>query len=83
VVELVLDIHLELDPVALAQEPDPTRAIAELSRQAAEVQCLERSAQLRYPDLRDVEVRRALQPVTGDEVLLVASRWVADGPTTT
>jgi hypothetical protein len=80
-VEVVLDIHLEVDPLRLASERDPARAVAELSRQAAETQCAERRAQLRHPDPREVVTRRALDATTGRDVLLVATRWVADTPT--
>lgn len=78
--ELVLDIHLEFDADVLNGERDPTRVVAEMSRRAAEEQCSERKATLRHPDPRDVVVRRAIQPTTGIPVLLVATRWVADGP---
>jgi hypothetical protein len=80
VTELVFDIHLEVDPVRLAGEHDPTQVVAELSRHAAEEQCLERGATLRHPDPREVHVHKAIKPLTGQTVLLVATRWVADGP---
>lgn len=78
--ELVLDVHLEIDPLKLAGEYDPARAVAEISRLAAEAQCAERGATLRHPDPREIHVRQAITPLTGDVVLLVASRWIADGP---
>lgn len=78
--ELVLDVYLELDPLALARQPDPTRAAAELSRLAAERKCDEARAVLRHPDPRNVVVKRASDLATGAEVLLVATRWLADGP---
>lgn len=77
--ELLLDVHLELDPETLMLERDPTQAIAELSRAEAESQCRERGAVLRHPDPRDVVVQRAMKPTTGTDVLLVATRWLADG----
>lgn len=76
--EVVLDVHLEFDPFALAKERDATRAIAEASHHAAEAQCAERGARLRHPDPREVVSRSAVDALTGDEVLLVATRWVAD-----
>lgn len=76
--ELILDVHLEFDPVALALAYNPTQMIAEACRAAAEAQCVERRATLRHPDPRDVMTRRALAPLTGIDVLLVATRWVAD-----
>lgn len=78
--ELVLDVHLELDPVSLFAERDPTRAVAEIARREAETKCAERGARLRHPEPREVIVRRALDAITGDSVMLVATRWLADGP---
>lgn len=78
--ELVLDVHLEFDQRALADDANPTRAVAEASRRAAEEQCANAGATLRHPDPHDVVVKEALKPETGEEVLLVATRWVADGP---
>jgi hypothetical protein len=78
--EFVFDVHLEIDPLKLAGEYDPTRAVAELSRHVAEERCAERGATLRHPDPREVHVRQAIKPITGDVVLLVATRWIADGP---
>lgn len=78
--ELLLDVNLEFDPIALGTERDPTRTIAEASRHAAEEKCREAGARLRHPDPREAVARKALKPQTGEEVLLVATRWVADGP---
>lgn len=73
-----LDVHLELDPLALAQEHNPTQTIAEASRHEAERLCAERGMRLRHPDPREVVTKRALVPHTGQDVMLVASRWVVD-----
>ncbi|MCA1569316.1 MAG: hypothetical protein LC798_03130 [Chloroflexi bacterium] len=78
--ELLLDVHLEFDPVALAAERDPTQTIAEASRHVAEERCAEQGATLRHPDPRDVTAQRATSLTTGADVLLVATRWLADGP---
>jgi hypothetical protein len=78
--DLLLDIHLEVDPAALAGERRPDQAVAELSRTEAERQCTERGARLRHSAPAEVLVSNALSPTTGDDVLLVASRWVVDGP---
>ena len=78
--ELLLDVHVEFNADALDSEHDPTRIVAEASRHAAEEECLRRRASLRHPEPREVVVRRGIQAVTGDPVLLVATRWVADGP---
>lgn len=78
--ERILEVHLEIDPVRLAREKDPTRTIAQLSRQAAEDKCAADGARLRHPDPQEVDVKTAMHPLTGDDVLLVATRWVADSP---
>lgn len=78
--ELVLDVHLELDPLRLAGEKDPTRTIAELSRREAEERCAAAGARLRHPDPREVVAHQAISATTGRDVMLVATRWVADGP---
>lgn len=78
--ELYLDVHLELDPITLGGQADPTRIVAELARHQAEEQCLLRGARLRHPEPVDVHVRHAIVPLTGAAVVLVATRWVADGP---
>lgn len=76
--ELTLDVHLELDPLHLNAERDPVRAIAELSHRAAEEQAQAAGARLRHGDPIEVESKRAIRPLTGDEVLLVATRWICD-----
>lgn len=73
-----LDVHLELDPLALKQTADPTRTIAEASRTEAERLCAEQGMRLRHPDPREVVTKRALVPHTGQDVVLVATRWVVD-----
>lgn len=77
--ELMLDVHLELDPFELAKEHDPTRAVAELSRREAELQCEEKRARLRHAEPVDV-VTRTATTLDGREAVLVSTRWVADGP---
>lgn len=76
--ELLFDIHLEIDPLQLAKERDATQTIAELSRRAAEDHALEHRLTLRHPDPREVHTARALDPLTGTDVFLVATRWLAD-----
>jgi len=75
----LLDVHLELDPLSLADEPDPTRTVAELSRREAEARAAERNVRLRHPEPVEVVTRKALKPETAADVLLVATRWVCDG----
>ena len=78
--ELVLDVSMEFDPLALAKEYDPTRTVAEIMRHEAEEKCANRRATLRHPEPREVITRQAIDAVTGQPVLLVATRWLADGP---
>lgn len=78
--ELLLDVQLEFDADALDREHDPTRTVAEVSRLHAEEECHRRKATLRHPEPREVIARPALNALTGAPVLLVATRWVADGP---
>lgn len=80
--DLLLDVSCEFDSLALARERDPKRTIAEVSRHVADEQARERGATLRTSDPREVVIRKATKAVTGADVLLVASRWVADGPNT-
>lgn len=77
--ERFFDIHLEVDPAALDRQRDPTRTVAELSRRAADGHCAEHRLVLRHPDPREVVVKTAVDAVSGLPVMLVASRWVADG----
>lgn len=78
--ERVLDVLLELDPDALGREHDPTRAVADAARRAADDECERQSATLRHPEPREVIVREATDAISGCPVLLVATRWIADGP---
>lgn len=76
--ERLLDVHVELDPVALGRQRDPVQTIAEVSRRAAEDRCAETGVTLRHPDPREVVTRTAIDPLSGRDVLLVATRWVTD-----
>ena len=77
--ELYLDVHLELDPAELYAQADPTRAVAELSRRKAESEASLRNAVLRHPEPIDVYSRPGVERLTGKRVVLVATRWIADG----
>lgn len=76
--ELILDIHLELDPLELYAQADPAQAVAELARFQAEIAALERRAKLRHPEPIDLVSKPAVERLTGKQVVLVATRWVAD-----
>ena len=74
----VFDIHLELDPHLLAKHRNPTRAIAELARDQAEQFATDHGLVLRHPDPREVHVANGISRTTGRDVMLVATRWLAD-----
>jgi cell wall assembly regulator SMI1 len=78
-VELVLDVHCEFDPLELAKCRDPKQAVAEASRAAAQDECTKAGAKLRAGVPREVHAA-TLTRHDGSVVLAVASRWVADGP---
>lgn len=72
-----MDVHLELDPLALKREHDPTRTIAEAAHHAAQEQAIATGVHLRHTHPIDVYARTAVTP-TGTDVLLVATRWTID-----
>ena len=76
--EALLDVHLEFDPGYLADQYDPTRTIAEASHHAATEKARDAGGTLRHPDPREVVAETAIDPTTGRDVLLVATRWVVD-----
>lgn len=73
----LFDVHLELDPLRLAREKDPTRTIAELSYHAAVEHADANGLRLTDPEPREVHVRQGLGAQTGRDVMLVATRWRA------
>lgn len=75
--EALMDVHLEFDPANLAKQHDPTRAVAEASRHAADEQAREAGGTIRHSDPREVVIKSAFDP-QGNDVLLVATRWVVD-----
>lgn len=76
--EAVMDVYLEFDPLHLAGQRDPTQTIAEASHHAATEQARAGNGTLRHPDPREVDAKKAIDPTTGRDVLLVATRWVVD-----
>lgn len=70
-----IDVSCELNPVQLAQERDPARFVLELSRETADARCAESGARLRTDRAPEVVVSHAIEPTTGRDVILVASRW--------
>lgn len=78
--ELLLDIHLDFDVMSLAGDHDPTRTVYEASQRAAVEECSRRGATLRHSDPRQTVIKTAQDPLTGRDVLLIGTRWIADGP---
>lgn len=74
----ILDVHLDLDPLQLADHGDPTRAVYEMSRRVAQDKAAEAKGVLRYDDPRETLVKEGQHPITGQSVLLVSTRWVID-----
>lgn len=77
--DLYVDVHLEIDPVALDRERDPLKAIHELSYAQAEAQVKGSGYRLRHALPVEVYSRPGLEKSSGRSVLLVATRWVVDG----
>lgn len=78
--EHVLDVHLDFDTLHLALERDATRTVYEASQKAAEEEAARRGCTLRHPDPRETVLKHGKDPTTGRDVLLVGTRWIADGP---
>lgn len=76
----MFDIHLELDPLHLARERNPTRTIAELAHREAEHYAANHGLVLRHPDPREIHVGNGISKATGRDVTLIATRWIADRP---
>lgn len=77
---ILLDIHLELDPHEFARLTNPIRFLAELARDRAEEAALLKGAVLRHREPAEVYSRPGIEMPSGRSVVLVATRWVADGP---
>lgn len=74
-----MDVHCEFDPQKLYGEKDPTQAIAEVSRRAAEEEVGRTGGTLRHPDPREVHASKATRR-DGVDVFVVATRWLVDVP---
>lgn len=77
--DLLLDVCLDFDTVQLATVPDATRLIYEASQAAAVAQAERAGGHLRHSDPRATNMKTAINPLTGQDVLLVSTRWVVDG----
>jgi len=76
---LYIDVNLDLDALVLAEQPDPSRYALEMSRETADRRCHESGAQLRTDRPPEVVIGRGIDPLTGRDVVMVASRWACVG----
>lgn len=75
----LLDVHLDIDPTLLPLDKrTATRAIYQASHKAAVDAAATEGRTLRHPDPREIVIKDADHPVTGQPVLLVSTRWLAD-----
>jgi len=79
-VTLYVDVNVELDVLELAKVADPSRYALELSRETADRLCIESGARLRTDRPPEVVIGRGVDPFTGRDVVMAASRWVVEGP---
>lgn len=75
-----LDVRLELDLVSLQAEADPSAFIIETARSEADRLCERSRAQLRTDRDPELVVEQGQHRLTGQSVLLVASRWAVRVP---
>lgn len=78
--DIFIDVLLELDTLSLTSLPDPTRFIYERARDEADRRCEENKARLRTDRAPEVIVNHGKNPLTGDDVTLVATRWAVVAP---
>lgn len=75
----LLDVHLDIDPTLLPLDRKAaTRAVYQTSHQAAMDAAASEGRFLRHPDPRETVIKDATHPITGQPVLLVSTRWLAD-----
>lgn len=75
----LLDVHLDFDPHLLPiDKRAATRTVYEASHKAAEDTAAHQGRTLRYTDPRETVIKQATHPITGQDVLLVSTRWIAD-----
>lgn len=75
----LLDVHLDIDPTLLPLDRKAaTRRVYELSHKAAVDAAATEGRFLRHPDPRETVIKAAQHPITGQDVLLVSTRWLAD-----
>lgn len=77
--DLFIDVFLEVPVSELARVYDPTTALYERMREAADAKCAESGARLRTDRAPEVHVREGRHVLIGD-MTLVASRWAVVAP---
>ena len=75
----ILDVCIPFNVLELTRETDHVRTIAEVSHHHAAEKAAEAGGHLRHPDPREVDTKTAVDPLTGEDVLLVTTRWIVDG----
>jgi hypothetical protein len=75
-----IDVLLELNPAAVARSRDSARYVLELSRDVADQKCRVANAELRTDRRPEILTSKAVDPLTGLDVILVASRWAVVAP---
>lgn len=73
----LLDVHLDIDPDQLPLDRKAaTRIVYEMARKAAEDTADRAGRRLAHPDPRETVIKAATHPITGQDVLLVSTRWM-------
>lgn len=72
-----VDVHLEVDAARLAMIKRDRwgRHLLELACHVAQEKCGDAGAILRADAEPELHIKRAIKPLTGTEVILVACRW--------
>lgn len=78
-----MDVRLELDPDALAAQPDPPRFVLEAARAEADALCERSGARLRTDRAPEILIKEGQHRITGRQCVLVATRWAVTAPDNT
>lgn len=78
--DLFIDVLLEIPVADLAHEADPTKALYDRMREAADAECDKAGAKLRTDRAPEVHIRQGRHPLLGLDMTLVASRWAVTAP---
>lgn len=70
-----IDVTVEFAAEALAQEREPSRFLLDLMRHKADEMCAQNFGRLRTDRVPEIIISRAVDPITGVEMVLAATRW--------